>query len=568
MLAKAKFTTLLALLAVGNLLLAACAPSAAPTGEKGAAPAEKAATGDQIAPSDKAPKRGGTITINYGSSWNADPGMGQTPYTTWYRTGEPMIRRDPVTFELQPASFESWKVSPDGKEITLKVRQGVKFHNKPPINGREMEARDLVYVLKSATGLQYPELSPVRFPRKESFKGMIDAVAVDKYTVKVTLENPSVSFLHAMADYRGTYVYPDGLREAFGGVESLVAPNPDRSIGAGPFVFTKFTTAVESIFDRNPTYWQPGKPYLDRVRLLQVADTSTEQAAFVAKQLDFLSLATIQAREFVTKYRKDIQVVTYAPESCWNRLSLNTKRKPFDDYRVRRAVYLVIDKNKIGETIYGFTLDGKPMWRLPGPLPWPFPEAIPQEELAKHPLYQGPTPENVAEAKRLMKEAGYEGGFAFDMHLDRGRSDAAQLIERDLATNLGIKTNLKVVDTETHRALAARGEYDAQLYCHIHDVTAVAHLAQAFHSKGGRNYGQYSNPELDALLDKAEMELDPVKYKALLREIQTFILDKSLAFLPTRHNMGTVAMQPDVRGARFGAGTGYNLGVADWWRDK
>src|SRR5438445_12681733 len=59
------------------------------------------------------PKRGGTVNVNYPSRWNADPGMGQTPYTTWYYTGDPMLRRDPQTFELQPAVFESWTVSTD-----------------------------------------------------------------------------------------------------------------------------------------------------------------------------------------------------------------------------------------------------------------------------------------------------------------------------------------------------------------------------------------------------------------------------------------------------------------------
>ena len=554
---------LVTIVALG-LITAACAPSAKPPAS------EKAAPGEKVAQTDKAPKRGGTITFNYASAWNADPAMGQTPYTTWYYAGDPMIYRDPETFELKPSVFESWKVSPDGKEITLKVRQGMKFHNKPPINGREVEAKDLVYVLKSATGLQYPDLPSVRFPRKQSFKGMVDAVAVDKYTVKVTLENPSVSFLHALGDYRGTWVYPDGLREAFGGTDSLAQTDPKKDIGSGPFILTKFTSAVEQIFERNPSYWQPGKPYLDRVRVLQIPDTSTQQAAFVTGQMDTQSLSGAQARDFILGARKDIQVIDYAPNSCWNRISLNTQRKPLDDYRVRRALYLVVDKKALGETLRGSTADGKPLWKYPGPLPWVFTEAIPQEELAKHPLYLGPTPENVAEAKRLLKEAGYEGGFALEM---LGASSTVKeegtLIHADITKYLPeVKLTLKPVDTEIHRARAAKGDYDAQLYCHIHDVTAVAHLAQAHHTLGGRNYGQYKDPELDAILDEADRTLDPAKYKVLVVKAQNYILDKSLSMLPTLHSQAQIALQPDLRGMRFGAGNSNQVGAWDWWRDK
>ena len=221
------------MLLVVSLLLAACGPSAkAPTADKEVAPSEQAA-----ATEEGTPKRGGILRIaSSGSSEHtSDPAMGQTPYSVWYYMGAPMIYQDIETWELKPGVIESWEYSPDGKEVTLKVRQGVKFFNKPPTNGREVEARDIVYTLRSISGKQYPELPSVRFPTKSDIEAMVDAEVVDKYTVKVTLSRPSSSFLAGTTMYRSNYVLPDGLREHWGGVESLFDPNnlPVRHIKIG-----------------------------------------------------------------------------------------------------------------------------------------------------------------------------------------------------------------------------------------------------------------------------------------------------------------------------------------------
>ena len=553
-------------LAIAALLVSACSPAQSPAGPAGEGEKETKAEGT--------PKRGGIVTLSTTGRWNADPALGQTPYQTWHYSGDPMIRRNAKTFELEPAVFESWQVSKDGTEITFKVHQGMKFHNKPPVKGREVDARDLVYVLKSATGQQYPDLSPVRFPRRESFGVMKDAEALDKYTVKVTLESASVSFLHALADFRSTWVYPEGLREAFeGGIDSLTVPSPERHIGSGPFIFTKFVSDVESVFERNPAYWDKDDagtqlPYLDKIHIVNLPDVSTQQAAFVARQVDTLSTRDAQNRNFVVKNHPSARIVTYEPDSCWDRISLNTTRKPFDDYRVRRALYLVMDKKQIAEVTVG-EWEGQPLWRWPGPIPFVFPESRPQDELAKHPLYQGPTPENVAEAKRLMKEAGYENGFTFEWLMSKSNVDEAQLIQQHWAKHLpGVNPTLKPVDSETHRALATKGEYEAQRYCHIFDVTAVAHVAQAFHTTGGRNYARYSDPKLDAILDEAERTLDLEPRKKLMRQAEDYVMDHSLSMLPTRQYLGQEALQPDLKGVVYGPGTNRTMSVPRWWRDK
>src|SRR5207237_924780 len=102
-------------------------------------------------------KRGGSITMNATNSFaDADPAMGQNSWKLWNIIGAWPLRRQPDTWKLDPDAIEKWEFSADGKELTLHVRPGMKWENKPPINGRELDAQDVVYTLRSIAGLQYP----------------------------------------------------------------------------------------------------------------------------------------------------------------------------------------------------------------------------------------------------------------------------------------------------------------------------------------------------------------------------------------------------------------------------
>ncbi len=561
MLTQARLVLLAALLIAGSMFLGACAPSEkSPAADKGAGPSEVGT-----------PKRGGILRIsNGGNSWHTmDPAIGQTPWSLWYMVGAPMIYRDIETWELKAAVIESWDVSKDSKEVILHVRKGVKFHNKPPANGREVEARDVVYTLKGVTGQLYPQLPEVRFPTKSDIDAMVDAEVVDKYTVKVTLSRPSSSFFHGMAHYRSTYVVPEGLREHFGGVEALYDASTlvERAVGSGPYIPKKIENLIETVFERNPDYWEEGKPYFDAVRGVWVPDSSTEMAAFAAGQLDYKSISTADDRDFVLRSSKDAVIRNYE-SSCWYRMDFNNARKPFDDYRVRKAIALVVDHKKLGEAMAG-TWEGQPMWRYPAPVTYPHPEALSQEELAQHPIYRGPTPENVAEARRLLKEAGYENGFTFEIMYSKHAiiQDAPIIIKEDIERNLpGLKIKLTPLDAAVNFKRAVDGDFDVQHYCHVLASTGVIQMQQAYHSKGARNYGSYKDPVMDALLERADAELDLNKRKEIMRQAQYKALE-TVGKLPTVQLVSMMALQPWLKGVHLGGGNTIMINSKDWWFD-
>ncbi|MBM2826268.1 MAG: peptide transporter substrate-binding protein [Dehalococcoidia bacterium] len=553
----------LALVLIGSLALAACAPSAtAPTGEKAAPGTEKATPG--------APKQGGILVRSAGSQSFAgtDPGMGQMSYQVWPYIALMILKTEPDTFNIVGDGVESWKWSDNGLELTLNVRKGVKFPNVPPTNGREVEAKDVVYSLKTITGQLYPELPSVRFPRKSNLDEMVDAVAVDKYTVKVTLSKPSSTFLSGLSEYRSAMILPDGLRESFGDIQSLAAPSVEKYISAGPFVMTKFVQQTEAKYQRNPDFWKKGQPYLDGLHEIWIPDRSTEMAAFIAQKVDYISLQENEEREFVTRSRKDAVITNYPPPSCWYRVAFNLTKKPFDDVRVRKAIALVINHEELGKNITG-EWQGKPLWKYPGSLPWVFPESLSQEELKAMKLYQGPTPEKIAEAKKLLADAGLSGGLEMEMISSKSvRSTAGMtIVQAQVEKALpGVKIKQAPLDNAINLNRAQQGDFQTQHYCYIHDATGLSMMKTAYHSTGGRNLARYNNPKMDELLDKASSELDDQKRKELLRQAQLLALE-DLPYIPTFHYEAQNATQPWVKGMRLGAASSEKTWFEDVWFD-
>src|SRR5262249_16103376 len=139
-----------------------------------------------------------------------------------------------------------------------------------------------------------------------------------------------------------------------------------------------------------------------------IKDTGTQNAAFIAGQVDYIGLSSPETRKQVTDARKDTQVIVAQGNSCWFFMTFNIQRKPCDDMRVRKAMSIVLDQREIGRSLDG-DYNGQAIWRYNGPLAHTYPQAIPQEELAKMPYYESPKIQaTINEAKKLMADAGVD----------------------------------------------------------------------------------------------------------------------------------------------------------------
>ncbi|MCX6021446.1 MAG: ABC transporter substrate-binding protein [Chloroflexi bacterium] len=562
---------MLAVAALASVALAGCnsgAP-AAPASGGGAAVPVATAGGTTSAPDAGKPIKGGVINIVQTQAIaGIDPHMGQASHFTWPITGERLIRVNPKNWELMPAIAEKWSYSSDGKTLTLNIRKGVKFFNLPHADGREVEARDVVYSIKSITGQLYPNLPVVRFPRKGNLEGLDTVEAVDKYAVKITLNEPTAAFISGLAEYRAPII-PENLREAYGAdLEGLQRIIPDRQVSAGPYYLKDYKEGVSARFEAFKDYWD-GAPNSDAVLWTWIVDRSTQLAAFSSGQIDVIAPTQ---REELKMLQGAVPNAGYyqAAGGCFYHMRVNMTRKPFENQKVRRALYLAIDRQQIGDDYIG-----KGLWKWPSTLPFLYKEAIPQEDLAKMPGYRSPKTEDWNEARKLMAEAGLPNGFETKLMVADTTGavwalDVAVYLKNQIEKAIpGMKVNLDVTagGQVALQKRHAEGDFDMSYYCFIHESDPGSMMFTSFHTKGGRNYSKYSDPKVDDLLDRQGKELDPAKRTALLREAQLYLMENGPG-MPTIGHFAETLTQPWIKNYGSISGDAGTVSPAAVWYQK
>ena len=170
-----------------------------------------------------------------------------------------------------PDLAEKWRYKTP-TTLVFTLRRGVKFHPKPPVNGREVTAEDVKYSLE-------------RFAAKSGFRSRFDPVqsieAVDRYTVRIALKEPFAPLLNHLANPMYTAILPKEAEEKFKDFN-----HPDSVIGTGPFILRSYEKGVRVVFERNPDYFVKGLPYLDRVVIEITPDRSARLSLLRAGKVE------------------------------------------------------------------------------------------------------------------------------------------------------------------------------------------------------------------------------------------------------------------------------------------
>ena len=472
-----------------------------------------------------------------------DPYLSQSGYSiAWLRVGDPLMERtDPVAGTLRGYLIETTEAVDPITQV-LHVRQGVPFHNRPPVNGRLMEARDVVYTLDSARGVLYPDL---RAARAGAFFRVSDISAVDPATVRVAFDAPSSAFVPGvLGDQRNTAIIPEGIREAFGGGNSLQDANPERHIGTGPFIPVSYDPIHR--FERNPDYWNKPYPFFDAVEGITGIDRVTEIAGVLGGQ--FQSIGALTAAEIDLLRDGDVEFTTVPPTCCFGHIGFNVRRPGLNDPRFRQAVSLVLDRPGLGLAITG----AETAWRYPGPLPWSFSEAIPQETLAQRPHFRSPTDEDKSNAAALINAAQL-GGFEFTLAtaqlggLNNTQLAAEVLLEAISQSLPDVQLNLDLKNVIDLQAQQQTLDFDAYATVISHEADAGLMMNTVFASAGSRQFTGYGTAAMDELIEGALAESeDPDRRLQLLREAQELAI-VDMPTMPTHHYAATVATSTAVR---------------------
>ncbi|HEX7926458.1 MAG TPA: ABC transporter substrate-binding protein [bacterium] len=445
---------------------------------------------------------------------------------------------------------ESWAWSDGGKRLTFKLRRGVTWHD-----GKPFSSADVKYTLDLVRDLTEKRLK--LNPRKQWYANVTEVVTDGDFTVALVLKQPQPGLLNLLASAYGP-IYPAHVDPA---------ELRTRAVGTGPFMLKEAVPEQKIVMVRNPNYFVKGRPYLDGLEYAVIKSRPSRQAALQAGQIDmgFPTDGSVLQRDALKQSNPTMQVVEI-PQGLNDNVLINTKRAPFDNVKVRRAIALALDRAGLIKSIHrGAAIQGGAALPPPYGL-W----GLTAKQLEDLPGYGDPAKQK-AEARKLLAEAGFDASHPLKATV----STRTQDIYVDIATwgvgelkAVGIDATLEQVESVQWFGRLARRDF--QIAINVTRVAADdpdANLAENYSCGSQRNYTDYCNPEVEALFDRVSRETNFTARRTLVREIDRRLqLDVARPILV--HRLDIQFYAPYVKGIR----PHYNLNssgrMSEVWLDQ
>ena len=509
------FTRKRAILAAASaalMLAAACSGADSGSGERGEDTNVQDETVNGTLPDDGPVESGGFIRVNQASDAPTLDPHKSASYTVpaavtgsvYSKLVEFETSRDQPygSMKVQPDLAESYKASTDGTVWTFNLRKGVKFHNIAPVNGREFTSADVKCTydrIMTLPGVQ---------------KNLLDIVKTldvsDPYKAVFTLSVPYPTFDETMASFYMAILPCEGTSGQFNLAE--------QAIGTGPFIMQEWKRKVQTNYVKNPDYFIAGKPHIDGFTVIIMADTASAIAAMRTGELDYTGSVNETLLPSVITSNPELIVrnqLVFGPDQ----IMFNQARKPFDDYRVRKAISMAFDRKAFGDTFYnGY-------YRITGPIPSTIFGGLPADEAEEMIPYD---PEG---AKKLLAEAGFPNGFDVTMLTTDGYGPQfvtqAQWVQEDLK-KIGVNATLKIIDYATYFSTFGAKDYDLGWGLSTAFLNADEWLQALYVSTGPRNWFNTNDSKLDAMIAEQRSILDDDDREDKLHEINRYILENVL----------------------------------------
>ena len=425
---------------------------------------------------------------------------------------------------LHPSLALSWSSDEAAKVWTFKLRPGVKFHD-----GRALTAKDVVATFDRLTD---PSSGSAAL---SAYRGLLSkgaAKALDDTTVAFTLDTPNGNFpFYVSSDVVNAVILPADYQ---GGFEKTFP-------GTGPFRLESFRPKQGASFVRNTDYWGE-KALPDRVEITFYSDPQAQLVALQAGQLEVIPYTPRLALAIGSNPAFRILSVQ---ASTHNQLHFRTDQAPFQDKRVRRAFALTIDREAL---VKGF-LKGRGIVGNDSPFAPVFPSTDPSVPQRK---------QDIAEAKRLLAEAGVPNGFAVTLTTERAYEipDYAVLLQ-NFAKQAGIQVTLNVEPQDNYYGAAVFGKSDwldstFGLTDYGHRGTPDIFLNATLKSTGDWNAAHFKNPTYDSLVAEYGRALDLKAQRVVAGKIQTLLLDETPVVISYFSKYSRIT-SAKVEGVRFTA---------------
>ncbi len=410
---------------------------------------------------------------------------------------------------LAPELAESWSASADLKTYTFKIRQGVKWHNVAPTNGREFTAQDALFNIN-----RFREKDAVNYA---AYLQIESAEAPDKYTVVLKLKEPTAFLLNDMFAALDYNVPPELVAEFNGTLTTRV-------VGTGPYIMKAFQFRQGSSHTRNPDYWRKDAkgnklPYIDNIEVAFVVDDATRVAAFRAGQVDTPESVRFDDMVALSKGMQ-LRVFSNGQPFSGQGFTFRSTKAPWNDVRVRRAINMMLDKDR-----YGNLIEGEGRWIYSGPLPWAivFPgEAATLDKLGPYAKF------NPTEAKKLLVEAGFADGKVKSptpLAAAQGNPYGPRTaLFQGLWKEHGFEFDLLSMDFATYNPYYfTRSIPDIALTHHILSQPNLNWFAQnKFHPDAVQNTAWVNDAEVNKMLVEIKVTTDPAKQREFAKKLWDF----------------------------------------------
>ena len=451
---------------------------------------------------------------------------------------------------IVPDLAMSWTWNEDGTELTMKLRQGVKWHD-----GKKFTAADVkcTWDLLAGRGNEQLRINP-----RKSWYDNLDAVTANgDFAVTFRLKRPQPSFLTLLAS-GWSPVYP-----------CHVSPREMRlhPIGTGPFKFVEFKPNERITVTRNPDYWKPGRPYLDGIEWEIVKDVSTRLLSFIAGRADVYFGVTIPQLKDVKAQVPQVVCDSVLVNGSRN-LIVNPKVPPFDSPELRQAMSLSLDRQVFIDIM------GMGQGAMGGPMEPP-PEGLwgmPAEMLKALPGYGPDVAARRADARKIMEKLGYGPAKRLSVtvsarNVPAWRDPAVILI--DQLKQIYIDGELETVDTTQWYPRLLRKDYKVGLNVTESEVDEPdAQFYENYVCGALRNYTGYCNKAVDALVDRQSREGDTDKRRRLVWQIERTLIEEN-ARPDIVYVRGTTCRQPYLKGLISQVNSIYNGSrFEDLWLDR
>ena len=461
--------------------------------------------------------------------------------------------------EVIGGQAESWETSEDGLTWTFTMRDGLKWSD-----GTDLNAKDFEYSFKRMvdpnTAAPYAETclgmidgfeEAAGFPDKDgnpTAEPNPDALNVkasdDGKTLTIVLSYPC-SYFDKMAAFATMSPVQQATVEANG---DAWCTSPDTFVSNGPYMITDWTPSERIVLTKNPNYvggWDSSKIVSDTITLLLLEDSSAAYAAYnsgeavLIKDVPTDEIPSLTKAEDGGDFYVDTILGTYY-------VSLNLQRDAFKDAKVRKALSLAIDRDYVANTIMQGTYSAADSIVGPGIVD----ESGYFHDNGNAPYISADYEANLAEAKKLLEEAGYPNGEGYPT-IEYSTNDAgyhvplAEYLQQAWG-DLGITLTINKMEWSSFTPARRAGEYDVARNGWVMDYNDPSNMLDLFCSGNGNNDGKYSNPDFDAAIDASRVA-DSAEHFAQLHKAEDILME-DMGCLPIAYYNDYWLQSPTLKG--------------------